>query len=45
LGFLKNVSQEIRQKRIQGRIRELERQIQRQRGDLDIIDSLLKSKE
>ena len=45
LGLLKNISQEIRQKRIQGRIEALEKQIRRQREDLDIINILLKSKE
>jgi len=45
LGILKNVSKEIRQKIIQGRIKELERQIQRQRDDLNIINRLLKSKD
>ncbi len=45
LGILKNVSQDIRQKIIQGRTKELKRQIQRQRGDLDKINELLKLKE
>ncbi len=42
LGSLKNVSQEIRLKRIQGRINELQKQLRRQRYDLEIINELLK---
>ncbi len=44
LGLLKNISSEIKQKRIQGRINELQRQIFRQKRDLDIINDLLISK-
>jgi len=45
LGMLKNISSEIRQKRIQGRITELERQIRRQKDDWDIINRLINPKE
>jgi hypothetical protein len=42
LGLLKNVSPEVRQKIIDGRIKALEKQIQKQIGELEKIIELLK---
>ena len=40
--LLKNVSQEVKQKIIDGRIKVLRQQIERQEHDLNIINNLLK---
>ena len=42
LGLLKNVSPDVRQKIIDGRIKALEKQIQKQIGELEKIIELLK---
>lgn len=41
-GILKNAPPEIRQKIIDGRIKQLQKQIDKQQGELDKINELLK---